>query len=427
MNINVNLQEKVGKGYADFWHTKRRYRVVIGGRGSKKSTTAALWYITNLMKYRLANLLVIRKFYKDHKDSTYTQLKWAINDLGVRHLWEAKLSPLELTYIPTGQKVLFRGLDEPQSITSITVERGFICWAWFEEFFQVTNEQDFNMVDLSIRGSIPDPLFKQITGTLNPWNEKHWIKKRFFDYPEDSTFTLRTTYLQNEFLDESDIKLFDDMKKKNPRRYNVEGLGNWGIAEGLIYDNWEEREFDHKELLQSRPWMESAFGLDFGYTADPSAFICMLFDEKLKEIYIFDEHYERGMLNNQIAKMIEYKGYAKEEVIADCAEPKSIDEIKGHGIRRIKAARKGKDSVINGIQFIQQYKIFVHPRCVNVILELNNYAWEQKDGRMINQPIDEYNHLLDAMRYGAEKFVRRRGIVAVNPLSLGSNQISAGW
>lgn len=405
MDTVIDLSKIVGGGYRDFWLSRKRYRIAIGGRASKKSTTAALWFITNMMKYNEANTLVVRKFFKDHKDSTYTQLKWAINDLGVKDYWDCGLSPLEIRYKPTGQKILFRGLDDPMSITSITVEYGFLCWAWFEEFFQISNEQDFNMIDLSIRGKVPDNLFKQITGTLNPWNEKHWIKKRFFDYPDDNTFTIKTNYLCNEFLGDDDVKLFEDMKINNPRRYNVEGLGNWGVAEGLVYDNWEEREFDVNELVKTRPEIQSGFGLDFGYTADPAALMCALVDAKAKEIYIFDEHYEKGMLNNQISEMIKYKGYEKEMIVADSSEPKSIDEIKKYGITRIRAARKGKDSVLNGIQFIKQFRIIVHTKCVNTILELNNYAWDTKDGRIINNPVDDYNHLMDGLRYLMERFL----------------------
>jgi phage terminase large subunit len=404
--VVVRLSEVVGKGYRDFWKSRERYRVLIGGRASKKSTTTSLWLIENMMKYPQSNALVIRKIYKDHKDSTYAQLKWAINRLKVEHLWHSSLSPLEITYKPTGQKILFRGLDDPMSITSITVEIGYLCWAWFEEFYQVSNEQDFDMIDGSIRGAIPAPLFKQITGTMNPWNEKHWIKKRFFDVVNESAFTLRTDYTCNEFLDDADRKFFEEMKEKNPRRYQVEGLGNWGVAEGLVFDNWEEKEFDVHELIKERPHIESAFGLDFGYTTDPSGLICSLVDLKSKEIFIFDEHCQKGMLNNEIADMIKYKGYAKEMIIADSSEPKSIDEIKKYGIQRIKGARKGSDSIANGIQFLQQFKIYIKPTCTNVILELNNYAFKIKDGQTINEPIDAYNHLLDPLRYSCERFMK---------------------
>ena len=401
LKIKKNLPQIIGKGYATYWNYKGRYRVVKGGRGSKKSTTTALWIIYKMMQYPLANTLVIRRIFNTHKDSTYTQLKWASNMLGVSHLWKFSKSPLEATYIPTGQKILFRGLDDPMSITSITVEHGHLCWCWFEEAFQVMNEDDFNKVDMSIRGELPKGYFKQITLSFNPWSEKHWLKKRFFDIEDEDVLAITTNYACNEFLGEDDKKLFEKMKINNPRRYNIEGLGNWGIAEGLVYSNFEELDFDIEEI-KKRKNIKSAFGLDFGYTNDPTAFICLLVDLDNMEIFIFDEHYQKAMSNKMIVDMIKYKGYAKERIIGDSSEPKSIDDIKKQGIYRIKGARKGKDSILNGIQYIQDFKIYVHPKCENTIIELSNYVWDTKDGNAINKPIDDYNHLMDALRYSLE-------------------------
>ena len=399
--MRINLPQIIGKGYATYWNYKGRYKVVKGGRGSKKSTTTALWIIYNMMKYPLANTLVIRRVFNTHKDSTYTQLKWASNVLKVSHLWKFSKSPLEATYLPTGQKILFRGLDDPMSITSITVEHGHLCWCWFEEAFQIMNEDDFNKVDMSIRGELPKGYFKQIMISFNPWSEKHWLKKRFFDVVDDDILAITTNYTCNEFLGEDDKKLFEKMKLNNPRRFSIEGLGNWGIADGLVYSNFEELEFDIDEI-KKRKNIKSAFGLDFGYTNDPTAFICSLVDLDSNEIFIFDEHYQKAMSNKDITNMIKYKGYSKEKIIGDSSEPKSIDDIRRQGIYRIKGAKKGKDSILNGIQFIQDFKIYVHPKCENTLIELSNYVWDTKEGNVINKPIDDYNHLMDALRYSME-------------------------
>ena len=401
LKIRKNLPDIIGRGYATYWNYKGRYKVVKGGRGSKKSTTTALWIIYNMMKYPLANTLIIRRVFNTHKDSTYTQLKWASNALGVSHLWKFSKSPLEATYLPTGQKILFRGLDDPMSITSITVEHGHLCWCWFEEAFQIMNEDDFNKVDMSIRGELPKGYFKQIILSFNPWSEKHWLKKRFFDTVDDDILAITTNYTCNEFLGEDDKKLFEKMKINNPRRYNIEGLGNWGIAEGLVYSNFEELEFDIEEIKKRRN-VKSAFGLDFGYTNDPTAFIASLIDLDSNEIFIFDEHYQKAMSNKDITNMIKYKGYSKETIVGDSSEPKSIDDIRRNGIYRIKAAKKGKDSILNGIQYIQDFKIYVHPKCENTLIELSNYVWDTKNGNVINKPIDDYNHLMDALRYSLE-------------------------
>ena len=406
----VSLPGVVGKGYGIFWKWRGRYRVCKGSRASKKSKTTALWYITNLMKYPDANLLVVRKVCRTLKDSCFTELKWAINRLGVQNHWEIKESPLEMTYKPTGQKIYFRGLDDPLKVTSITVEHGYLCWMWVEEAYEIGNEDDFNMLDESIRGAIPQEtgLFKQITLTFNPWNEHHWIKKRFFDNPDDETLAMTTNYLCNEWLDEADRKVFETMRLNNPRRYRVAGLGDWGIVDGLIFENWEEKAFDIDKVRRLAS-VKSAFGLDFGYTNDPSALFCGLVDESAKTLWVFDEMYKYGMSNERIASEVTTMGYRKERIRAESAEPKSIDRLRELGLSRIQKADKGKDSVNAGIDFLQDYHIIVHPRCVNFITEISNYTWDTdiKTGKRLNKPIDDFNHLMDAMRYAVESIRKK--------------------
>ena len=190
-----------------------------------------------MMKYPLANTLVVRQVYSTLKDSCYTELKWAINRLGVAHLWKCTQSPLEMTYKPTGQKIYFRGLDDPLKLTSITVEVGYLCFVWCEEAYQIVSEKDFNTLDESIRGALPEDsgLFKAITLTFNPWSSTHWMKKRFFDCePDEDILAITTNYTCNEWLDASDLRLFETMKRENPDRYKVAGLGEWGI-DGLVF------------------------------------------------------------------------------------------------------------------------------------------------------------------------------------------------
>lgn len=211
----VDIAELVGGGYGEFWKCKKRYRVVKGSRASKKSKTMALWLIFNLMKYPQANALVVRKVFGTLKNSCYSDLKWATDKLKVSNLWKFKSQPLEATFLPTGQKILFRGFDDPLKITSISVPHGALCWVWIEEAYELMDESAFNMLDESIRGIVPNGLFKQITITMNPWNERHWIKSRFFDNKDnENIFTATTTYECNEWLDGNDYKLFIDMKKQ---------------------------------------------------------------------------------------------------------------------------------------------------------------------------------------------------------------------
>lgn len=401
--VPIYLPDYIGRGYKQFWDFRGRYRVCKGSRASKKSKTTALWFIYSLMKHQDSNLLVVRKTFRTLKDSCFTELKWAIKRLHVEHLWKVIESPLEMTYLPTGQKIYFRGLDDPLKVTSITVDVGNLCWMWIEEAYEITKEDDFNMLDESIRGEVSEGLFKQITLTFNPWNEHHWMKKRFFDAPPDPDILAMTTnYMCNEWLDEADLKVFSAMQQNNPRRYKVAGLGEWGIVDGLVFENWREEAFDLGTIKQMQG-IKSAFGLDFGYTNDPSALWCGMVDSKNKKIYVFDEMYGYGMSNEDIRGRIARMGYAKERIRADNAEPKSIDRLRNLGLTHIRAARKGRDSVNNGIDFISDFEIIVHPRCVNFLTEISNYTWDtDKFGKKINRPIDDFNHLMDAMRYALE-------------------------
>lgn len=358
-----------------------------------------------MMKHPGANTLVVRKTYRTLKDSCYTELKWAVHRLQVDNLWDFKESPLEATYKPTGRKIYFRGLDDPLKVTSITVDNGCLCWMWIEEAYEIMKEKDFDMLDESIRGEVPEGLFKQITLTFNPWNEHHWMKKRFFDCePDTDILAITTDYRCNEWLDEADLRVFQRMKKNNPRRYAVAGLGGWGIIDGLVYENWREAYFTLEQIKKDFI-IQSAFGLDFGYTNDPSAFFVGFIDIHNQKIFVWDEMYREGLSNKSIFEEITSMGYGKERIRADSAEPKSIDELKGYGLR-VKGADKGRDSVNSGIQFIQDFEIIIHPRCVNFLTEISQYTWDtDKFGKKLNVPIDDFNHLMDAMRYALEKFI----------------------
>lgn len=399
----VYLPEIVGGGYGSFWRSKKRYVVAKGSRMSKKSKTTALRFVYNIMKFDGSNLLVVRKVYRTLRDSCFSDLKWATQRLKVEHLWEFKQSPLEAVYKPTGQKILFRGLDDPLKVTSITVEYGYLCWGWLEEAYEISKESDFQIIDESIRGEMPPHLWKQWVITFNPWNEHHWLKKRFFDDPDEDTLALTTNYLCNEWLDEADLRMMQNMKIRNPRRYQVAGLGEWGIVDGLVYENWTERAF----MMDEVKGLDTVAGLDYGYTNDPSAFVIGFIDEAHRRLYIWDEMYKTGMSNRAIYEEIKRMGYSKEPLVGDSAEQKSNDELAGYGLR-ISGALKGKDSVRHGIQYLQDFEIIVHPRCVNFLTEIGNYTWKKdRLGNQTNEPIDDFNHLLDALRYAVEKRTRR--------------------
>lgn len=396
----IATSQLVGKGYDDFWNCKKRYRVLKGGKASKKSSTTALNFIYRLMKYKDSNLLVVRQVMNTHRDSTFAQLKWAQQRLGVENLWNNTVSPMEMCYLPTGQKILFRGFDDVLKLASTTVSKGYLNFVWIEEAFEISSEADFDKLDLSApRGFVPPPLFKQTTVTFNPWSANHWLKARFFDKPSGDTATFSTNYLCNEFLDATDRAVFERMKKQNARKYDVAGLGNWGIAEGLVFENWS---VGRVEIPESERYLwKDFFGLDYGYTNDPTAFVAFKANPATRKLYIYDEFYRTRMLNCDIAEEIKRRGFAKERIRADCAEPKSNDDLKRLGISRIMPSPKGRDSILNGIAGLCEYQITVHPSCVNMIRELSSYVYDGKarENGLI-MPKDSDNHLCDALRYG---------------------------
>ena len=272
----ISLPEAVGRGYGAFWRFKGRFRAVKGSRRSKKSKTMALWVISSMMRpeYAAANTIVVRKVYSTLKDSCFTELKWAIHRLGVDHLWAVKESPLEMTYKPTGQKIYFRGMDDPLKITSIAVEIGVLCWMWIEEAYELESEADFDTLIESMLGDCPEGLFKQVTLTFNPWSSSTWIKPRFFDAPPSpDILAITTTYRCNEWLSEDDRRQFEEMAVTNPQRFKVAGNGDWGIDGEVFFEEWVDDPEHYKDRVHTHvidpfeipdDWRIYR-GFDFGY------------------------------------------------------------------------------------------------------------------------------------------------------------------
>ncbi|MCQ2743506.1 MAG: PBSX family phage terminase large subunit [bacterium] len=404
----LSLKEVVGQGYKKYWNFKGRYRVVKGSRASKKSKTTALNFIYRIMKYENSNLLVVRKTYRTLKDSCFTELKWAVNRLGVEHLWKFTESPLEMVYVPTGQRIYFRGLDDPLKVTSITVSIGCLCWLWIEEAYEISKESDFDMLQESIRGQVPNGLFKQMTITFNPWSERHWLKRRFFDVVDGDILAITTNYLCNEWLDESDRKMFSDMKKNNPDRYEVAGLGNWGVVGHVVFRNYRVADLSQNMMR----FDNIRLGMDFGWN-DPTAVIKIHLDKNAKKIYVIDEIYRQELKDSELLKMAkEFCG--NNYVTCDCAEPKIINLLASNNVRAVPCV-KGADSIMRGIRYLQDFEIIIDNKCKNFIDEISMYRFdEDKFGNLLERPVDENNHLLDALRYAVESEMLRAEVRATN-------------
>lgn len=408
--IIVNLPDIVGCGYKDFFLSKKRFLVCKGGRASKKSTTASLKIICMMMNNSQMNALVVRQFYASHRDSTFNQLLWAIDRLQVSNYWKSSLSPLKLIYKPTGQTILFKGLSDPQSIKSILPRKGFLNIVWIEEAQQIPTLENFNTLNMSIRGELPTDVYEHFIITFNPVHEKHWLKKRFFDQSSPNVDTLSTNYLYNEWVGQGLINEFEEMKERNPRLYKVDGLGCWGLTEGLVYENWNIEYFDIVEIenledIRGNKIYKKIIGMDFGYEHDPTAIIISYVNQKTKELFVAKEHYAIKMRREHITETCKKMGTGRTQIIAD-NQPELIASLRQSGLNIIKA-KKPKGSIVEGIQRLHSYKITVHPSCINTIKEFESYVWQndKTSGDPLNNPVDKNNHAMDALRYSLQALI----------------------
>lgn len=407
MSEQDTVDSLVGEGYGHFWTDRHFYRVVKGSRGSKKSKTTALNFISRIMQYPWSNLLVIRRYSNTNRQSTYSDLCWAIHKLHADSLFKCNSGLPEITYLPTGQLVLFRGLDDPLKITSISVPKGNLSFVWIEEAYEIENSDKFETVMESIRGTNPDPeFFKQVTLTFNPWSERSWLKKKFWDIDTryNDVYAQTTTFRCNEWLGKDDKRRYLDLYRTNPRRAKIVCDGQWGVAEGLVFENFVVEDFDVNKVVAESDGV--GHGMDFGFTHDPTTFAEAAINRDTKDIYIFNELYQKAMKTDDIFDWLDGNGYLKSDISADSAEPRLIKELQVKGVRRMHGSIKGKDSIEYGINFLQGYRIHILPTCVHAIEEFNTYCFQQdKDGNWLNQPVDANNHFIDALRYSLEKYI----------------------
>ena len=391
--------KKHSPAFVPLFVDQSRYQVAWGGAGSGKSHIVARKILYRLLKedHCKHNFLIIRKVDRTIKRSVFALMKNIISRWGLIAEFSINLTDKTIIYKPTGAQIMFSGLDDVEKLKSIEG----VTSIWAEEATELTQE-DFEQLDLRLRGNTGS--LKQIILTLNPISEQHWIKKVFFDDPIDGVFTLKTTYLDNSFIDEEYKMVMENKKKSNPRYYNIYALGNWGTADGLIFNNVEQRLIKEAEVFN----LTCVQGLDFGYTNDPTAFNQSYIDDNNKIIYVYDGFYEKGMSNGAIADKLKSILAHKHPTTADSSEPKSIDYIRGKGVN-IRPAFKGSGSISAGLDYLLEYKIVVNAHLVEFMTEFNNYCWDKKkntDGNT-NKPIDDFNHFIDSLRYAVESQIKR--------------------
>ncbi|MFP7243098.1 PBSX family phage terminase large subunit [Pediococcus pentosaceus] len=403
--INIDVPNLVSEAYYPLFTSRDRYLVYKGSRGSGKSVAASFKIIVDLVAYPYVNWLVIRQYYSTHKDSTFAGIKWAAYYLGVDKLFKFTTSPLEITYLPTGQKVFFRGMDDPLKITSIRATTGNLCRVLYEEAYELKSESDFQTVEESIRGLLDDPHgYYQSILMFNPWSDKHWLKSEFFDKEtrRANSLAMTTTYKDNDHLDPDYIESLEEMRIRNPNRARVAVDGEWGIAEGLIFEGlFEQQEFSMESIAN----LPKGVGLDFGFKHDPTAGEFFAIDKAKRIVYVYDEFYQQGMLTNQIADALKKHGSIGKRIVADSAEQRLIQELKMHHVGNIMPSHKGANSVEQGIQVMQSYRYIIHPRVKGLWEEMNTYVYDRdKQGNWLNKPEDANNHAVDALRYGMQPY-----------------------
>ena len=373
-----------------------RYNVYWGGRGSGKTKfIMQKLMIKGLKEKRL--ILLMRKETNKLRDSVWKELLEIISDFHLENYFTINKSEFRAICNINGTEFKCLGLDEPEKI------KGFAGMSdVFMDEITAFNEEDIELIDGTLRSTAYElPL--QMYFAFNPISKANFVYKYFGFDPESTTpadtFILHSTYLDNPHLDESYLKRMENMKLRNYNRWKVEALGEFVTLDKLVFNNWKSEEFNYADIKG-----ELLVGLDFGFINDISALVASIIDEPNKRIYIFREWGDTGKTNQELARIIESLGFSKSIIIADSAEKKSIEEIKRAGINRIRASVKGPDSIMHGIQQLQNYELIVHPSCTGVINELENYSWQKdkKTNEYINKPIDAFNHFLDALRYSLQ-------------------------
>lgn len=407
LRINRKLFNDIYFPYLfDYSH---RYEVYYGGAGSGKSVFIAQKLVIKALRQK-RKVLIVRKVMGTQKDSCWQLILDTLTKFKIISYCSMNKTNFSIE-LPNGSQFLFKGLDNPEKIKSIVG----ITDIWCEEASEFIVE-DIGQLDLRLRANADN---LQMIFSFNPISKINWTYKRWFEKPTEdaNTFILKSTYMDNRFLPQEYIAALENMKETNYTYWQIYANGEFSSLDKLIFTNWEVNS-NVEGIPTNLPLL---VGLDFGYVNDPSAMIVSRIDENNKVIYVTDEIYERGLLNNEIAERIIYKGLAKEVIIADSAEQKSIEEIKRLGVPRIKPAAKGQGSILQGIQKLQQYKLLVSPSCRNFIIELQNYSWEKDkgSGEYINKPQDSFNHCCDALRYSLQCLDNKQKLQTISKAALG--------
>ena len=413
--IQVKLTDIIAPSFYplhwDIAEGKHTFYKLSGGRGSTKSTFVGTEIPLGIMQDaadgKFTNALVLRRYSINLKDSVFEQLLWAIEKLGVLHLWKITLSPLRITYMPTGQQIIFRGADNPQKIKSIKVSKGYIKYLWFEELDEFEGPEKIRSIQQSVlRGGDQFVVFYSFNP---PRSQRSWVNDpTVFTMPgmieHHSTYlTVPREWLGDEFIIEA-----EHLKQVKPEAYEHEYMGVATGTGGEVFTNVTIRAITDEEI---RSMQYHRYGIDWGYAGDPFCYIHDAYDRKHRRLYIFDEVYSCSMSNLKVAEEVKKRGGRGKDIIADSEDARANGEMRGYGLR-VRGAKKGPGSVDYGIKFLQDLEeiIIDSARCPNAAREFYGYERERDaNGNLKAEYPDKNNHSIDAVRYSLEDDMSKSG------------------
>lgn len=376
--------------------------VHYGGASSGKSHGVFQKIVIKALKdwKKPRKILVLRKVGATVRDSVFADVQATLSYFGILNMCKINMSAFRIE-LPNGAEFIFKGMDNPEKIKSI---KG-ISDVVMEEASEFTLD-DYTQLTLRLRDKAHKQ--KQIYLMFNPVSKANWVYNAFFVKKPKNTVVYQTTYKDNRFLDALTRENIEELANRNEAYYKIYALGEFATLDKLVFPKYTKVLLNKDDLRQ----ITSYFGLDYGFINDPSAFMHVKIDDDRKRLYVVEEYVKKGLTNDKIAESITALGYAKEQIRADSAEKKSNQELRNLGIGRVIDVKKGAGSVMQGIQYLLQYEWIVDERCVKTIEELENYTWkkDKATNEYINEPVDSYNHCLDAIRYAIQDKITKSKI-----------------
>lgn len=403
IKLNINPSKVFNRHIYDHLFDYDTFTEVhYGGASSGKSHGVFQKIVIKALKdwKKPRKILVLRKVGATVRDSVFADVQATLSYFGILNMCKVNMSAFRIE-LPNGAEFIFKGMDNPEKIKSI---KG-ISDVVMEEASEFTLD-DYTQLTLRLRDKAHKQ--KQIYLMFNPVSKANWVYNAFFVKKPKNTVVYQTTYKDNRFLDAVARENIEELANRNEAYYKIYALGEFATLDKLVFPKYTKALLNKDDLRQ----ITSYFGLDYGFINDPSAFMHVKIDDDRKRLYVVEEYVKKGLTNDKIAESITALGYAKEPIRADSAEKKSNQELRNLGIGRVIDVKKGAGSVMQGIQYLLQYEWIVDERCVKTIEELENYTWkkDKATNEYINEPVDSYNHCLDAIRYAIQDKITKSKI-----------------